>query len=205
MNVMKAWIGPSIVVALVTCASYAVITPSAQQRPAATPDTVGVSSERLGRLHQGMQAFVDRREVGGIVTLIGRDGKVVDLNASGFQDVESRTAMRTDTIFRIASMSKPITSVAVMMLYEEGKLLLTDPVSKFIPAFKTSTVKAADGTTTPARRGITVRDLLSHRSGITYGFLNNGAVGNAYRMEGVADGLTVMPTSLAEAIDKLAA
>src|SRR5882724_10161351 len=146
-----------------------------------------------------MQAFVDRHEAGGIVTLVAREGKVVDVHASGFQDVESKTPMKADTIFRIASMSKPITSVAVMMLYEEGKLLLTDPVSK------TSTVMAADGTTTPARRGITIRDLLSHRSGITYGFLNNGAVGNAYRKEGIADGLTVMPTSLAEAIDKLAA
>jgi CubicO group peptidase (beta-lactamase class C family) len=194
-----------IVIGLVTCASYLSLAPAAQQRPASTPESAGVSSERLGRLHQGMQAFVDRHEAGGIVTLVARDGKVVDVHASGFQDVESRTPMKTDTIFRIASMSKPITSVAVMMLYEEGKLLLTDPVSKFIPAFKTSTVMAADGTTTPARRGITIRDLLSHRSGITYGFLNNGAVGNAYRKEGIADGLTVMPASLAEAIDKLAA
>ncbi|MBI3493766.1 MAG: beta-lactamase family protein [Acidobacteria bacterium] len=202
---MKTWIRLPIVAALITCASYASHAPSAQQRPAATPETVGISSERLGRLHQGMQVFVDLHEAGGIVTLIARDGKVVDVHASGFQDVDSRTPMKTDTIFRIASMSKPITSVAVMMLYEEGKLLLTDPVSRFIPAFKTSTVMGADGTTTPARRAITIRDLLSHRSGITYGFLNNGPVGNAYRKEGIADGLTVMPTNLAEAIDKLAA
>jgi CubicO group peptidase (beta-lactamase class C family) len=202
---MTTWKRTLIAIALVVSASYASHPPVAQQRPATTPEMVGVSTERLGRLHRGMQAFVDRHEAGGIVTLVARDGKVVDVHASGFQDVESRTPMKTDTIFRIASMSKPITSVAVMMLYEEGKLLLTDPVSKFIPAFKTSTVMAADGTTTPARRGITIRDLLSHRSGITYGFLNNGAVGNAYRKEGVADGLTVMPTSLAEAIDKLAA
>ena len=202
---MKTWIKSLIVAALVTCTGYAALTPAAQQRSASTPESVGVSTERLGRLHQAMQMFVDRHEAGGIVTLIARDGKVVDVHASGFQDVESRTPMKTDTIFRIASMSKPITTVAVMMLYEEGKLLLTDPVSKFIPAFKTSTVMSADGTTTPARRGITIRDLLSHRSGITYGFLNNGPVGNAYRKEGIADGLTVMPTSLADAIDKLAA
>ena len=80
-----------------------------------------------------MQDFVDRHEAGGIVTLIARDGKIVDVHASGFQDVESHTPMRTDTLFRIASMTKPITSVAVMMLYEEGKLLLTDPVVEVHP------------------------------------------------------------------------
>jgi CubicO group peptidase (beta-lactamase class C family) len=115
--------------------------PRAKPVPAAaataTPESVGISTERLGRLHAGMQALSDRHEVGGIVTLVAREGKVVDLHASGFQDVESRAPMKTDTIFRVASMTKPITSVAVMMLYEEGKLLLTDPVSKFIPAFKT--------------------------------------------------------------------
>ena len=92
-----------------------------------------------------MQAFVDRREEGGIVTLVAREGKVVDVHASGFQDVESKTPMKTDTIFRIASMTKPVTSVAVMMLYEEGKLALTDPVTRFIPAFKNQQVMAADG------------------------------------------------------------
>ena len=76
------------------------------------------------------------REARGIVTLVARDGKVVDVHATGFQDVESKTPMRENTIFRIASMSKPITSVAIMMLYEEGKLRLNDPVSRFIPAFK---------------------------------------------------------------------
>jgi CubicO group peptidase (beta-lactamase class C family) len=202
---MRAWVRALVVVSVVACAGYAGYAPTAQQRPAAAPESVGISAERLGRLHQGMQGFVDRHEVGGIVTLIARDGKVVDVHPSGFQDVENRTPMKADTIFRIASMSKPITSVAVMMLYEEGKLLLTDPVSRFIPAFKTSRVMSADGTTTPARRPITIRDLLSHRSGITYGFLNNGPVGDAYRKEGIADGLTVMPTTLAEAIDKLAA
>ena len=99
----------------------------------------------LGRLHHGMQAFVESPRGGGIVTLVARDGKVVDVHATGFQDVESKTPMRENTIFRIASMTKPITSVAVMMLYEEGKLLLTDPVSKFIPAFKGSSVHRRRG------------------------------------------------------------
>jgi CubicO group peptidase (beta-lactamase class C family) len=158
--------------------------------PTAAPESVGISSERLARLHAGMQAYVDRKEVGGIVTLIARDGKVVDVHASGFRDVEAQTPMRPDTIFRIASMTKPITSVAVMMLQEEGKLLLTDPVSKFIPAFKGQRVIGEGGVTAPARREMTVRDLLSHRSGLSYGFLNAGPVGDAYRKEGVTDGLT---------------
>ena len=173
---------------------------------AATPASVGISAERLARLHAGMQGFVDRKEAGGIVTLIARDGKVVDVHASGFQDVAAKTPMRTDTIFRIASMTKPITSVAVMMLYEEGKLLLNDPVSKFIPAFKSSRVlEGAAAEPVPARRGITIRDLLTHRSGLTYGFLNGGPVGGGYRKNGVTDGLTATTMTLAEGIDKLAA
>src|SRR5262245_18874912 len=144
------------------------------QRPAtpatatadATPESVGISTERLQRLHQGMQGFVDRREVGGIVTLVARDGKTVDLHASGFQEVEKKTPMRTDTIFRVASMTKPITSVAIMMLYEEGKLQLTDSVTRFIPAFKGQRVAGEGGETVPARREINIRDLLTHRSGL---------------------------------------
>ncbi len=202
---MNSWTRSLIVVGLVVGASYAGGPPVAQRLPAPTPESVGVSSERLGRLHQSMQGFVDRHEAGGIVTLVAREGKVVDVHAAGFLDVDARTPMKTDSIFRIASMTKPVTSVAVMMLYEEGRLLLTDSVSKFIPAFKSSRVMAADGTTAPAQRPITIRDLLSHRSGLTYGFLNGGPVGEAYRKEGVFDGLTVMPATLAEAIDKLAA
>jgi len=102
---------------LVAGAGYAGHPPAAQTRTAVpAPESVGISSERLGRLHQGMQTFVDRHEAGGIVTLVAREGKVVDVHASGFLDVESRTPMKTDAIFRIASMTKPITSVAVMML-----------------------------------------------------------------------------------------
>lgn len=180
----------------------------AQPLPIAAPESVGISTERLERLHRGMQEFVDRHEVGGIVTLVARDGKVVDLHAFGFQDVESRKPMRNDTIFRIASMSKPITSVAVMMLYEEGKLQLTDPISRYIPSFKKQRVvdRAAGGTATvPAQRDITIRDLLTHRSGLSYGFLDSGPVGEAYRHGGVSDGLTVTTGALAENIDRLAA
>lgn len=166
--------------------------------------SAGVSLERLDRLHAAMKGFVDRHEVSGVVTLIAREGKTVDTFAVGQADIEKNVPMKTDSIFRIASMSKPITSVAIMMLYEEGKLLLNDPVSKFIPAFKSSQV-LEDGKPVAARRAITIRDLLTHRSGITYGFLNGGGVGNAYRTNGVTDGLTTTNMTLEEGINKLAA
>jgi CubicO group peptidase (beta-lactamase class C family) len=209
------WLRAPVLVVLLGLPALAQAPASAPARPtaavpaAATPQSVGVDPARLERLHRGMQAFVDRHEAGGIVTLIAREGKVVDVHASGFQDVESRTPMRADSLFRIASMTKPVTSVAVMMLYEEGKLLLTDPVSKFIPAFKGQRVQASasEGTADPApvRREATIRDLLSHRSGLTYGFLNGGPVGTAYRQNGVPDGLATTTLTLAQAIDALAA
>jgi CubicO group peptidase (beta-lactamase class C family) len=182
---------------------------AAQPLPKTTPESVGMSTERLGRMHAGMQALVDTHQVGGIVTLVARDGKLVDVGAFGFRDVDAKSAMKTDTIFRIASMSKPITSVAVMMLYEDGKLALTDPVSKFIPSFREVKVltrgeAGAAPVSVPPRRPITIRDLLTHRSGLTYGFLDNGAVGKAYRDGGVSDGLTVTEGTLAENIDRLA-
>src|SRR5436190_8995699 len=213
---MKTWTRRFLPFLLVGLAALALPVPSAQQgvqpTPAGqvlatgTPESVGMSTERLQRLHQGMQGFVDRHEVGGIVTLIARDGKTVDVNAVGFQNAENRTAMKADTIFRIASMSKPITSVAIMMLHEEGKLLLSDPVSRFIPAFRTMKVSTgANGATEPARRPISIRDLLSHRSGLTYGFLNGGDVGNAYRKNGVSDGLTLTEGTIEQGVEKLAA
>ena len=144
-----------------------------------------------------MQALVDTHQVGGIVTLVARDGKMVDPQTFGYQDVDLKTPMGADSIFRIMSMSKPITSVAVMMFFEDGKLALTDPVSRFIPAFREMKVltRGANGTEPtlqPARRQITIRDLLTHRSGLTYGFLDNGAVGNAYRQGGISDALTIV-------------
>ena len=168
-----------------------------------------MSTERLRRMHNGMQALVDGHQVGGIVTLVARDGKMVDAQAFGFQDVDSKSVMKTDSIFRIASMTKPITSVAVMMLFEEGKLALTDPVSRFIPAFRemkvvTRGAAGTEPTLQPARRQITIRDLLTHRSGLTYGFLDNAQAGNAYRQTSVNDGLTVVEVPLEENIDRLA-
>jgi CubicO group peptidase (beta-lactamase class C family) len=195
--------------ALVVALSLVAATASAQPLPRATPESVGMSTERLGRMHAGMQALVDAHQVGGIVTLVARNGKMVDLQAFGFQDIDTKTPMKADSIFRIASMTKPVTSVAIMLLFEEGKLALTDPVSRFIPAFREMKVltRGAQGTEpalVPARRPITIRDLLTHRAGLTYGFLDGGTVGNTYRESGVSDALGVVELSLAENVERLA-
>jgi CubicO group peptidase (beta-lactamase class C family) len=143
-----------------------------------TPDGAGLSSERLRRLTGALQNLIDDRRMAGAVTLIVRGGKVVQLEALGQADVEGSVPMRPDTIFRIASFSKAVTSVAAMLLVEEGRLQLTDPVSKYLPAFAKTTVveepapgapPAAPPRTVPAKRAITIRDLLTHTSGIPYG------------------------------------
>jgi CubicO group peptidase (beta-lactamase class C family) len=146
--------------------------------PAAKPEDVGVSSPRLDRIGQTVQQYVDQGKVSGVVTLVARKGQVVQYGAYGKRDIESGSPMAKDSIFRIASMSKAITSTAIMMLMEEGKIALGDPVSKFIPQFKKTTVAVEyrDGTSTrpviinvPAKREITIHDLLTHTSGVSYG------------------------------------
>src|SRR6266545_617388 len=99
--------------------------------PVGKPEQSGMSAERLKRLSAAMRGYIDRGEIAGTVTLVARHGKVVHLEAQGLMDVDAKTPMRADTVFRIASMTKPITSVAVMMLLEEGRFLLGNPVSKF--------------------------------------------------------------------------
>jgi CubicO group peptidase (beta-lactamase class C family) len=150
----------------------------AEMPPAATPESVGLSSERLQRLRTVMQKYVDQGRIAGVVTYVARNGRVAELDAFGKADVEANLPMRKDTIFRVASQSKAFTSVAAMMLVEEGKLGLADPVSRYIPAFKKTTVAlpppagAVPGspvTVVPAKREITIHDLLTHTAGISYG------------------------------------
>jgi len=137
------------------------------------PDDVGLSSERLERLVATQQAYVDDGRLSGAVTLVARHGQVAYFEAFGQSDIESGRPMRTDSIFRIASQTKAIVSVGIMMLQEEGRLLIMDPVSKYLPEFATTTVAVArdDGTydVVPADRPILVRDLLTHTAGIGYG------------------------------------
>ena len=142
--------------------------------PVATPESAGVSSERLKRLDAVMDEYVRDRKIAGAVTYLARHGKIVQQRAYGMQDVESGRRMDTGTLFRIASQSKAVTSVAVMMLVEEGKVRLGDPVARFIPSFRYTTVVApgpagAPPGAVPAKRAITIRDLLTHTAGISYG------------------------------------
>jgi CubicO group peptidase (beta-lactamase class C family) len=138
----------------------------------AKPEDVGMSSERLRRIHEAMLRHIDAGEISGAVTLVARRGRIVNFEAHGLMDLESKRPMQTDAIFRIASMSKPITGVAVMMMLEEGKLRLNDPVSKFLPEFKDSKVAVPHGKDfyiVPADRDLTIRDLLTHTNGLMTG------------------------------------
>ena len=146
---------------------------TAQDLPRATPEEVGMSSARLERLSDALQAYVDNGEVAGAATIVVRRGKIAYLEAFGRRDREARSPMTTAAIFRIASQTKAPISVGVMMLQEEGKLLITDPVGKHLPEFMQTTVGVPNGaggyTVVPADRPIVIRDLLTHTAGISYG------------------------------------
>src|SRR5207245_6142828 len=111
---------------------------------------VGSSSERLQRSNELVQRYIDSGQISGAVTMVARKGRVAHFEAQGLMDIESRAPMRKDAIFRMASMSKPVTGVAILMLMEEGKLRLTDPVSRFIPEFKDTKVAMVKTSATPA-------------------------------------------------------
>ena len=146
--------------------------------PTADPESVGMSSERLEKLDAVMQGYIDRKETPGVVTLVARKGKVVHFSALGKRDVESGAPMEHDNIFRIASMAKPITSVAVMMLYEEGHFQLRDPISNWLPEFSDMKVAVPSPQdqpvrehykTVPANGPITIQQLLTHTAGLANG------------------------------------
>ena len=137
------------------------------------PEEVGVSAERLERIRPVMQGYVDEGSLPGFLTVVARRGKIVHFETIGMRDVENKKPVEPDTIFRIYSMSKPITSVAVMMLYEEGHFQLGTPVSKFIPEFKGMKVYNEDQTEIlDAKKEITIKHLLMHTAGFTYGWGN---------------------------------
>jgi CubicO group peptidase (beta-lactamase class C family) len=161
---------------------------AAQNLSTAKPDEVGLSAERLDRITQWLGAEVSKGTIPGAVTMIVRNGKVAYFEAAGVLDPETKAPMTKDAIFRIYSMSKPITTVAAMMLVEQGKITLDEPVAKYIPAFKAMKVgiesKGEDGKPelhlVDARKPITIQDLLRHTSGITYGFFGDLLVKKAY-------------------------
>lgn len=201
--IMKRRILGSSVAVILLLSTLAV----SQQFPTAKPESVGLSSERLERIATAVQGNIDNNRIAGAVTLVMRHGQIAWFKAQGAADREASKPMQRDNIFRICSMTKPITSTAVMMLYEEGRLLLDDPVSKYLPEFKNPKVlvKPANGQpyTIPASREITIRDLLRHTSGITYQW--NGDLGPAYNNAKVASGLMQYDGTIAESTKNLAA
>jgi len=144
----------------------------------------GFVAAGLSEIAPALQNIVDAGDLAGAVTLIWRRGEVVQVNAVGFRDREAKAPMQRDTLFRIASMTKPVTSVAAMMLLEEGKLALSDPITKWLPEFSGMRVlkDAAGplGDTTPAARDITVEDLMTHRAGLAYAFTSVGPIAQAH-------------------------
>jgi CubicO group peptidase (beta-lactamase class C family) len=168
---------------------------------------LGLSRERLDRIRKWMQLQVDERKLPGAMTVIWRNGEVAFSHACGLMDVERNKPLRADTIFRIYSQTKAVVSVAIMMLYEEGRFQLDDPIARFVPAFRDMRVftSGARGKfeTEPARRGITFRDLLTHTSGLTYGFMEANPVDAAYRQQGID--FAIDTGTLAEMVEKLAA
>jgi CubicO group peptidase (beta-lactamase class C family) len=169
---------------------------AAQALPTATPEQVGLSSERLQMLSDVLKADVAAGKIPGAVLLVARQGKVAWFEPVGKLDTATGAPMPRDGIFRIYSMSKPITTVAAMMLVEDGRLKLDDPVATYLPEFASMTVgvekPGPDGKpvldTVPARRPITVQDLMRHTSGLTYGFFGPGLVKQAYNAAGLGAG-----------------
>jgi len=164
-----------------------------------TPESVGLSSERLALIGTTLQAGVDADEIPGAVVLVARRGGIAYYEAFGYRDKATGDAMRKDAIFRIYSMTKPIVSVAAMTLHEEAKLYLSQPISVHLPAFKGMRVGPHFE---PAARAITVQDLLRHTSGLTYAFIGSGAIKNLYKQAGMAE--FELDMSIAEYAERLA-
>jgi len=169
-----------------------------------SPETVGCSAQRLARIKPFMQTYIERNRYAGVSTLLARRGQVVHCEQVGFQDRDRKTPLSDDTIFRIYSMTKPIISVALMTLYEEGRFQLTDFIAKYIPAF--SNTKVLQGPVSAGKevdpvRPVTVRDLLTHTAGLTYNFLEDSPVSELYR---TANLMSKAERSLESVISELA-
>jgi len=177
---------------LVPCIGYAA------ELAVAPPKDVGMSAEKLARIKPAVQALVDDGKIAGATVVAARKGGIVFFETFGMMDKEAEKPMAKDTILRFYSMSKPITSVAVMMLYEQGKIKLDEPVSKHIPQLKELKVYSESGNKA-TKRPVTVRDLLRHTSGMTYGFFGDTAVDKMYREKAVFD----WESNLEDMADKL--
>jgi CubicO group peptidase (beta-lactamase class C family) len=185
---------PKLIAVLAMATSLSVSALAQGLPKAGSPEEIGISTQRLKRLSAAFQSDVDKGVIPGAVVLIARDGKVAFFDVFGFQDREKRSPMKPDSIFRIASMTKPITSVALMTLVEEGKIQIDDPLSLYLPEFKELKVgveKVAPETgklqlsLEQPRRGPTIQDLLRHTSGFTYDVFGDSLVKRAYQTANV--------------------
>ena len=189
-------------------------TNSIQKSPILTdakPESVGMSSERLQRIDAFLQKSVDQKDIPGAVAIVCRDGKIVYHKAFGSADNTAGRTMKTDDIFRIASMSKAVTATAVMMLWEQGLFQLDDPISKYIPEFKNPSVldslNTSDTTytTKPAGKEITIRHLLTHTSGLGYGVIDGDSrFKMMYKKAGIVDLFTTESVKIGDNVKKLA-
>lgn len=177
----------------------------ADELPAGTPRAAGMSGERLERVGEVIQRAIADGEVAGAAALIVRNGEVAWSGAFGMADREAGRPMRTDDMFRVASMTKAVTSTAVLILYEEGHFLLDDPIGRYLPEFdRPMQIVSDDGESlVPANRRITIRHLLTHTSGLSYGFMND-ALAPYYASAGVSDGVGDNGITSAENVRRLA-
>lgn len=175
----------------------------------AQPEAAGFSTARLARIDSTFTKWVNAGWMNGAIAFIARDGKIVYLKATGYNNPETKDTFENTDIFRIASQTKAVTSVAAMMLWEEGKFLLDEPVSKYIPAFANATVldkfnpKDSSYTTVPAKRQVTIRDLLTHTSGIGYAQIGSPEAISIYAKTKITAGLDVYDDTLEDAINRL--
>ena len=175
----------------------------------ARPESVGMSGERLQRLDRVLQEYADKNYVPGAIALIARNGKIIYHKAVGLDDIDTKTPLKRDAIMRIASQTKAITSIGLMMLYEEGKFLLDEPISKYIPSFRNPKVlekfneKDSTYTAVPARREITIRQLFTHTSGISYAGIGTKEATAIYAKARVPSGIGTPDGRLADAMNTL--
>ena len=188
MNQHRAVMGPLLAFAVSLSMSTQACSSDDYGLPMAEPESVGMATEKLGAIKANLQPLIDEHKVPGFVTVVARNGKVVHAEAFGSMDVERQKPMRPDTIFRMASMTKPVTGAAVMILVQEGRIAVSDPLSKYIPEFAEMNVLVQDeegvSSTAPADKAITIQHLLTHTSGLTLGVFPN-AVAELYAAAGL--------------------
>ena len=179
----------------------------AQEIQITSPDQVGLSSVRLQRIDHVIEEAIEEQIIAGAVALVARYGQIALMKSYGMADIADAKPMRHDDLFRIASMTKPITSLAIMMLYEEGHFFLTDPVSLFIPEFENPRILSEDSESSESKREITIQQLLTHTSGISYKFISNtnrrARLSQMYKDSGISDGLSETDSKIADLSSKL--